>query len=109
MKHIILIAFFLTTITLIAQANPKRVAPKEPKPAIAKNIKYMAPTGEKGYIVAKDVKTDSVLWKKQVYKISYKKGLETDVQDVFIDSLRLEGKYLIVRREDNKIYKIKID
>ena len=37
-----------------------------------------------GILVAKKEPTNELLWKVQVYKVEYIKGLETDVQDVFI-------------------------
>jgi hypothetical protein len=108
MKYFIFIVLSLISNRTIGQVSHKRMAPKEVKPIVVKNIKYTAPTNKMGYVVAKDVKTDSTIWEKQVYKINYDKYLETDVQDVFIDSLGLQEDYLIVHTENNKIYRLKL-
>jgi len=109
MKYLILIILSLIINNTIAQVAHKRSAPKKVKPIIVKNIRYTAPSNEMGFVVAKDVKTDSLIWKKQVYKISYIKNLEEDVQDVFIVSLTLKKDYLIVQTENNKTYRLKLN
>lgn len=88
----------------MAQTSQKRRAPKEVKPVINGGIKYSAPISEIGYIVAQDVKTNSIIWKKQIYQVNYDKNLELDVQDVFIDLLNLKEHSLIIHTENNKTY-----
>jgi len=109
MKYFVFIVTFLISASSFAQLSQKRVAPKEVKPVIIKNIKYSAPTSEMGFVVARDLKTDTIIWKKQVYKVRYNKDLEQDVQDVFIDSLTLLGNYLIIHTENNRNYHLKIN
>jgi hypothetical protein len=107
-RYFCLIFIYFLPHNLSAQVAHKRLAPKEVKPVIYNNIKYTAPTYEMGYIVARDVKSDSILWRKEIYRIYYIKDLETDVQDVFIDSLYIKSSYLIIHTENKRKYKLKL-
>lgn len=99
---------FLSASFCNAQVSSKRLAPKEVRPVTIDNIKYTAPTSQMGYIIAKDVITDSILWRKQIYTIQYNDGLEKDVQDDFIDSLYIKGKNLIIHTERNKVFSLRV-
>ena len=105
---LILLICFTACVISHAQVSLKRKAPKEVTPIIVDNIKYTAPTNQLGCVIAKDVTTDTLIWRKQVYTIQYNKDLEKDVQDVFIDSLFAKGKNLIIRTERGKVYSIQI-
>lgn len=82
----------------------KRATPKEVKPLVIGNIEYSAPTSEMGFIVASDVSSKNVLWKKQVYEVKIDTNLERDVQDVFIDSLWQDGVNIMIQNEDGGIF-----
>ena len=104
MRYFIFIILIGVVNSTTAQISQKRKAPNEVKPLISGNIKYSAPTNEIGYIVAQNINTNSIIWKKQIYQIIYNRNLESDVQDVFIDSLNLQEHYLIIHTENNKTY-----
>ena len=59
----------------------RRAPPAIPKP-ITQGI--ICSTEGMGILVAKKEGTNELLWKVQVYKVEYIKGLETDVQDIVI-------------------------
>ena len=95
---------FISAFDLQAQVSPKRKAPKEVAPVVFQNVKYTAPINQMGWVVARDMATDTVIRKKKIYTIRYNHGLEEDVQDVFIDSLYIENKMLMIHTERGKIY-----
>ena len=96
----------------------KRAAPKEVLPVEHAGVQYVVThfglfngTGHNGgYIEARDKKSSKKLWGLQVYKTKYDKGLERDVQDVFISSITLnkDKTLLIVKNERGKVYHVDI-
>lgn len=90
--------------------SAKREAPKEVLPITFHGVSYSAPhwrldIGAKqngGYIEATNLKTDKLLWKLKIYEIKYS-GAESDVQDVFITSLKIaEGNLEILNEKGDK-------
>jgi len=75
---------------------PKRVGPADVTPLILGDVRYEAihwgkerGLGQNGGIIAAfDNATDAELWTLKVYEIDYEPGLEEDVQDIFITTLR---------------------
>jgi len=90
----------------LGSMSAKRAAPKPVTPIFLDSIKFVAPDSVMGYVEARNKKTNAQIWARQVYKISYDKNLEEDVQDVFIDSMIVKCNYLFVHNEHNQIYKI---
>jgi hypothetical protein len=84
----------------------KRVGPEDVTPVTANGVRYevlhwgrdrgLEQNG--GYIVAVDSTSSKELWLVRIYEINYKPKLETDVQDVFIQSIELS--------DDNKLLKV---
>src|SRR5262245_8195426 len=94
---------------LAAKRPPASVVP----PVSAGGVEYRAvherdvKEGIKGLVEARDKKTGKALWRVKVYEVVYRPGLETDVQDVHITSLALNGRGgLLVRTEDRKAYRL---
>lgn len=110
LKYLITICTFFSVNFSIAQVAAKRPVPKKVKPLIINNIEYSAPTSKDkmGHIVARDAKSQKFLWQKQVYKIIYHKNLETDVQDIYIDTLSVDGNFLLIHTENNKQYRLNL-
>jgi len=52
-----------------------------------------------GVVVATDQPSRKKLWQKRIYRVTRNPALESDVQDVFITSLAIEGNALIIRNE----------
>ena len=109
-KRTLLSTLILSILTLLchAQISSKRLAPKDVTPVVIDNIKYSAPTNQMGYVVAKDASADTVIWRKQIYARRYANGLEKDVQDIFIDSLYIKGKNLMIHTERGKVYSLQV-
>jgi hypothetical protein len=95
-------------------ADAKRKAPEPVKPVTAGKIEYRALHerykgnkslgGLRAYVEARNTRTKKALWKVKIYDIPYKADLETDVQDVHINSLKLEKRGLLVGTEKGKTY-----
>ena len=98
--------FILFIISFSIQAN--RLDPITVSPLRYRGIEYRAPhwNGKMGFIEAYDVNTGKKLWGKQVYKVIYEPMLETDVQDIFITSLKIDGGSLIVENEKGDRYRL---
>lgn len=98
--------------------HAKRSAPAAVAPIVSDGIEYSVPDfsskaeGMKhngGYVEAKDLKTGARIWLKEIYKPKVDGLLETDVQDVFIKSMRLEGRHLKIVDENGVSYKVPIE
>jgi hypothetical protein len=109
-KHkLILVLMVLVVGSSVAFA--KQPAPKEVPPAVIGGIKYTAPhwcringkDQQGGYIEARDFNTGRLLWELRVYEIKYEPGLEQDVQDIFITSLKvMDGKLQVANEKGDK-------
>jgi hypothetical protein len=99
----------LLLATLLAEA--KRGAPAEVLPLTVGNIEYSAPHRNRthkqmGLIEARDLKSEKLIWSRQIYAVKYDPDLEGDVQDVFIKSITVEGNNLIITNERNSKYQL---
>lgn len=109
---------FLVLFTFFGiQSQAKRQAPSEIKPLIRQGIEYSVPhfsvfaEGMKhngGYVEAKNLKTKKRVWMKEIYPVVYDKNLESDVQDIFITSMQLKGRNLIIIDDYGRDYKVLI-
>ncbi len=91
----------LAMVCLAGPALSKRKPPKAVAPVTRDGIEYSAPRDRMGFVVATWMKTQREIWSRQIYvvKHEYKYGLETDVQDCFITSLRFADGKLLVTNE----------
>ena len=103
-----LLVVLISALDSQAQVSPKRKAPKEVVPVVFNNVRYTAPIRQMGYVVARDVATDNVIWEKRIYTVRYNHTLEQDVQDVFIDSLFFKGRTLMIHTERGKVYSLQL-
>lgn len=87
-------------VASVERVSAKRSAPRAVPPVVLGRVRYSAPHTAMGTIVAEDAGTDSVLWTQAIYTVAFEPGLERDVQDVYIDSLRAENGLLLIRNED---------
>lgn len=95
----------------VGQAYAKRAAPKEVPPVTFQGVKYSAPpwgylnerNQNGGYIEANSLKTGKLLWALRIYEVKYDPNLESDVQDVFITSLKIvDGNLEILNEAGDK-------
>ena len=102
------IAIYLVTLLFIwfSASSAKRALPQEVKPIMHKGIEYRAPHDYMGCIEAWDIKSKEITWRKQVYVIKHVIGVERDVQDVFIKSIKLSGNSLVIINEKGFEYKL---
>jgi hypothetical protein len=113
--------FFLATVAVAAstslypvQAWASRTPPPEVAPVVYQNVKYVAVIWgwtagydqNGGIIEAQDPVTHAKLWSFEVYDVVYDHSWETDVQDIFISSMTLEGSSLMVENERGDIYRV---
>lgn len=90
--------------------SAKRVGPKAVIPVTFNGVSYEAlPLGKErgleqngGYIIAKDIATGKELWLAKIYTTVYDPDLETDVQDVFIQSIKLSDDKASLNITDEK-------
>jgi hypothetical protein len=94
----------LVLCCLAAPALAKRMAPKDVKPVVVKAVEYSAPTDAMGFVVATDVATRKGLWREKIYTVTYIPDLETDIQDVFISELAVDGNVLVITNEKGARY-----
>jgi len=100
----------------VETAEAKRMAPKPVQPVVHNGIRYVAVhwghrAGKRqngGHVQAWDVKTNTCLWTRQAYTIRYRPGLERDVQDVFITSMKVVGDKLAVTDERGKTFTLEL-
>ncbi len=59
-----------------------------------------------GFVQAWDAKTNKLLWDRMVYRTIYDRDLETDVQDVFITTIRVVGTKLLVTDEASEKFEM---
>jgi hypothetical protein len=117
MSSRILVTASLTAALLLGMLPPlhaKRLPPPEVKPVVAGGVEYRAeherfamndrPAGLRAFVEARDAKTKTPLWKVKVYEIVYQGGLETDAQEVYIASLKMTPKGLVVGTEKKVEY-----
>ena len=103
-KYIIL-SLILCAVATVVYA--KRKPPEKVTPIMHNGIEYRAPENAMGYVEAWDIKEKKVIWRRQIYVVKYKKGLELDVQLVFISKLKIEGNTLLIENEQK--YKYQLD
>lgn len=99
---VVIFALFVGATSVFA----KRLAPTPVNDVVFNGIKYSASNVEMGYVEARDIQNNTLIWKKEVYKVTYDNNLEKDVQDVFVTHLQIEDNNLLVTNEKGEIYKI---
>lgn len=93
-----------------------RSAPRPVPPVIHEGVRYEAASLKKGrerarpgiYIEAWSVKEGRLLWELKVYEVKYDPALERDAQDVYITSLSMQGKDLLVENEAGDRYTVNL-
>jgi hypothetical protein len=111
-----LLMVLIALLSLSPFCFAKRAAPKDVEPIVDHGVKYLAPHVTNGYLKAHgypkcpvgcieawSVKSGKMLWRVQVYEIKYDEKLEHDVQDNFINALKIkEGKLFVETEHGDK-------
>ena len=84
----------------------KRLPPKKVNPIIIGNIEYSASMNK---IIATDTLEKVIKWEKSIYEIAYDENLESDVQDIHIDSISLLDNSLLIRNEESKYFLLNLN
>ena len=84
----------------------KRLPPKKVNPIVIGNIEYSVLMNK---IIATDTLEKVIKWKKSIYEIAYDKNLESDVQDIHIDSISLLDNSLLIRNEEGKYFLLNLN
>lgn len=97
------------------RSKGKRRAPVEVTPVIRNGTRYSAPhflalskgmRHNGGYVEATDIRTGNRIWLREVYSVAKTTDLESDVQDLFISTLRIDGDFLIIINENGEEFNI---
>jgi outer membrane protein assembly factor BamB len=104
----ILIAAVFASSVWPGTAFAKRSAPTPVPPVIWEGIEFRAPldVDQMGCVQAFELASGRKLWESKVYRIWISPLEETDVQWVFITSLKVQGSKLIVRNEAGRTYQV---
>ena len=62
-----------------------------------------------GCVEAWDTESNKMIWRRQIYVVKYSVELERDVQDVFITTIGLKNKTLVVSNERKSKYELDLD
>jgi hypothetical protein len=95
-----LIGVLFTSTFVIAKRKP----PKRVESIMHKGVRYSASHDDMGCVSA--YKSRAFMWWKQIYVVKYDLAFETDVQDVFITSLKIEDDKLIIENEKGYVYSL---
>ena len=105
----------LSLLSCVSVVSAKRLPPPDVAPVTAGGIVYSAPQLQSsseqpgGFIEARTQSNQLVLWRKKIYDTVYNKDLERDVQDVYITTLRLNGKTLMIQDEKSRTFCLNTD
>ncbi len=106
MTRVVLIVCAVVLLPCLASA--KRAAPAKVEPVIYQGVQFVAPNddGRRGYIEARDDRTNKKLWELTVFTNHIDPKLEEDIQWVFIEKLSARDGTLMVTSERGKTYQI---
>jgi len=108
-KIAVVIVFLLISLVGTTSVFAKRLAPTPVNDIVFNGIKYSASNIEMGYVEARNIQNNKLIWRKQVYKVTYDANLEKDVQDVYITNLQIEDTNLLVTNEKGVVYKVDLN
>jgi hypothetical protein len=110
MSRLGLIATFILAVSISFSALAKRIAPKDVAPVVRHEVEYRFPMtpDRQGYVEAYD-KSNRLIWSRQIYVVVKDPELESDVQDVFITSAKIEGNTLRIVNERQFEYSLDLE
>ncbi len=98
-------SILLATALAAAPLLAKRPAPKPVQPVLRNGVIYSVPHElMMGVVAATDLKTGTVLWRRQVYTVRIDPDLEADVQDCYITDLQVDDDRIRVQNERGGLY-----
>ncbi len=103
--------YIVILFSLISLLNPllsKRIAPKIINSVLHNGKEYSINHSKIGTILIRDINSNTEKLV-TVYTIDYDLNLEKDVQDIFIKSIKIYNKYLLIQNENNLVYKMDLE
>ena len=95
-----------------SELSAKRAAPAEILPVtvggmVVQPFYEQAPrVGCQVFLIAQQLKDNKIVWKTLLYSVNYNQSLETDVQDIFLKSLTVEGQTIKAIDERERQYRV---
>jgi hypothetical protein len=111
MKKIIIILAAWAVLTFLPPlALAKRIPAPTVEPVIHDGIQYIAPNdnGRREYIQALDAKTGKLLKEITVKRNFIWFWIEEDLQWFYVTKMEVQGNYLFVTDEKNRVFKVKL-
>lgn len=113
MKKFMIYIIALMVVYYATTVHAEHVTPKPVTPVIKDGIEYSAPLDLylMGYVVAKDIKTNSVIWKRQIYEVKFEgegEIPESDALERYITNLAIEGENLLIVNERWQRFKLNL-
>jgi hypothetical protein len=111
----------ISVLLLPPIALAKRGVPTQLDSIVSGKVRYLAPDVTPNYlsiygaskcfrsgscVEARDLKTGKLLWQVEVYQTEFDPKVESDVQSVYINSLKIERGKLIIKNERGDRYTI---
>lgn len=97
------------SLLLASVALAKRSPPEPVAPLKAGTVEYRVDHSKMATIEAWDLTHKTLLWRKQIYVVKYQPELEKDVQDVYITTIQLKDKALLIANERKSEYSLDLD
>jgi hypothetical protein len=104
--RILPMAALAASLAWVSTAFAKRSPPREVAAARWGDIELRVPHGQMGCVEAWDTQRNEMLWRRQIYVVRFQPALERDVQDVFIQSIQVDGDKLSVTNERDSAYQL---
>lgn len=94
------------SLLLTAVAWAKRSPPEPVAPLKSGNVEYRIDHSKMGTVEAWDLTHKAMLWRKQIYVVKFQPDLEKDIQDVYITTIQLKDKALLIANERKSEYSL---
>ncbi len=114
MKTKIISILLLTLFIFPSLLFAKRANIEYPDKIIIKNIEYkasyeMGNLFQKAYIEARNIETDKIIWKKEIYQITLNPIMEQDVQWVMIIKVEIKDNKLLISNENEQNFLLDLE
>jgi hypothetical protein len=103
-------------LLLSGDASASRIAPPDVKPVVRNGVRYEVPhfgafhgkDQNGGFVQAWDVGTNTLLWDRMIYRVTYSRDRPGCVQDTFITSIHLNRDVMIVTNEQAEEFELNL-
>jgi hypothetical protein len=102
---------FFICFFVVSDAFAKRAYLEPVLPIETNSIRYVVPNdnGFRGYVQARDAKTEMILWEKTIYRVwRFRPFGEPDISYVHITKMKLENDSLLLSNERGQWYSLSL-